>query len=162
MEGEAHTFVEADDPSGTVFFTQSFRGYIPKDSSDVYGTPDFGRGFFVVNAPGLWALLSVDSVSYVILWTGTNCSGDWCGQVREGSTTQRRTNFVYPGNGSALTSVAFLDGHIRSMSDVQLADGTSYLTAEPQDAGTSYFGGGAEIVDKNRYLWNLTNNYYGG
>src|SRR3569832_289850 len=79
MAGEAHQFTEADDPSGTVFYTESQRGYIPTSNTDALGALDTTRGFFGVNAPGLWEALVSSTVPYVIFWSGANGSGDWCG-----------------------------------------------------------------------------------
>jgi hypothetical protein len=45
------------------------------------------------------------------------------------------------------------------MTDRALAAGTTYSTAVP---GGPDGGGGAKIVDKDRYLWNLDDNYFGG
>ena len=73
---------------------------------------------------------------------------------------KRNTNFLYMGyNGGCNTS--FLDGHVKYYKDGALAQGTDYLSATPQDGGSGYFGGGANITDKTKYLWNLTDNYYG-
>ena len=161
MAGEAHAFTEADDPSGTVFYTESQRGYIPTTLTDTIGTLDSTRGFFGINAPGLWEALAPSSVPYVIFWTGANGSGDWCGDVDPLTVgRQRETNFVYIGyNGGC--NASFLDGHVRYYHDAALAAGTDYLSSTPQDGGTGAFGGGANITDKTHYLWNLSNNYYG-
>src|SRR6185369_11283539 len=65
---EAHGFEEADDPSGTVYFTESQRA--PDDAT---------RGFFVVNAPGMWPAFAGNKNGYVAFWSGTAGSGDWVG-----------------------------------------------------------------------------------
>ena len=161
MAGEAHSFTEADDPSGTVFYTESQRGYVPTTTTDTLGQLDTSRGFFGVNAPGLWEVLVSSTVPYVIFWTGANCSGDWCGDV-DPSTPGRQTrqNFLYMGYNNGCNA-SFLDGHVRYYKDSALAAGTDYLSSTPQDGGSGAFGGGANITDKSHYLWNLTNNYYG-
>jgi len=161
MVGESHTFGEADDPSGTVFYTESQRGYQPTSLTDSIGALDSSRGFFGVNAPGLWEVLVSSTVPYVIFWTGTNCSGDWCGDAD--STTvgrQTRENFVYTGYNEGCNA-SFLDGHLKFYKASQLAAGTDYLSSTPQDGGSGAFGGGANITDKTHYLWNLSSNYYG-
>jgi len=57
MVAEPHTFAEADDPANTVFYTVSDRGYIPTTTTDVIGTLDATRGFWAVDAPGVWTAL---------------------------------------------------------------------------------------------------------
>jgi len=161
MTGEAHTFTEADDPSGTVFYTESQRGFVPTTSTDVIGQLDTTRGFFGVNAPGLWEVLVPSTVAYVIFWDGTNCSGDWCGDMNPAVVgRQKNTNYVYIGYNDG-ANATFLDGHVKYLKDAALASGTDYLGSTPQDGGSGYFGGGANITDKVHYLWNLTDNYYG-
>jgi len=161
MAGESHTFTEADDPSGTIFYTESQRGYGATTSTDNLGVLDATRGFFGVDAPGLWEVLVPSSVAYVIFWDGTYCSGDFCGDADSATQgRQKRTNFVYIGYNDG-ANATFIDGHVKYMKDNQLAGGTNYLSSTPQDGGTGYFGGGATITDKTHYLWNLTDNYYG-
>ncbi|MES1227626.1 MAG: prepilin-type N-terminal cleavage/methylation domain-containing protein [Armatimonadota bacterium] len=161
MAGEAHQFTEADDPSGTVFYTESDRGYAPSSNTDTQGALDTTRGFFGVNAPGLWEVLVSSTVPYVVFWNGTNCSGDWCGDMDTTTVGQKRnTNYVYMGYNQGCNT-SFLDGHVKYYKDGALAAGTDYLSATAQDGGSGYFGGGANITDKTKYLWNLTDNYYG-
>jgi prepilin-type N-terminal cleavage/methylation domain-containing protein/prepilin-type processing-associated H-X9-DG protein len=161
MVGESHTFTEADDPAGTIFYTESQRGYGATTSTDNLGVLDATRGFFGVDAPGLWGVLAASSIQYVIFWAGTYCSGDFCGDADSATQgRQKRTNFVYIGYNDG-ANATFLDGHVKYMKDNQLASGTNYLSSTPQDGGTGYFGGGATITDKTHYLWNLTDNYYG-
>ena len=161
MAGEAHQLTEADDPSGTVFYTLSQRGYQPTSNTDTIGVLDTTRGFFGVNAPGLWEVLVSSTVPYVIFWTGTNGSGDWCGDFDPTTVgRQKNTNFCYIGYQDG-TCVTFLDGHVKYYHDSALCIGTDYLSSTPQDGGSGAFGGGANIIDKTHYLWNLTSNYYG-
>ena len=149
MMGEAHTFTEADDPSGTVY-------YVP---SKYYGAT--AEGFFVANAPGLWQVFA-NNVPYVAFWGHSPCSGDWCydlDKTKDGA--QSETNSVYFDRDHK-APITFLDGHVHVMSDVEVADGTDYQTAAPNDgARPNTMGGGSKITDKTHYLWNLTNNYYG-
>jgi prepilin-type N-terminal cleavage/methylation domain-containing protein/prepilin-type processing-associated H-X9-DG protein len=161
MVGEAHTFTEADDPAGTVYITESQRGFVPTNNTDTIGVLDTTRGWFGVNAPGLWEVMAPSNVPYVIWWSGADCSGDWCGDYLPSVTgRQKNTNFVYIGYNDG-ANATFLDGHVKYLKDAALAAGTNYLTATPQDGGTGAFGGGATITDKNPYIWNLTSNYYG-
>jgi len=164
MVGQGHKFDEADDPSNTVFFTVAQRGYIPTTTTDVLGELDTTRGFFGVNAPGLWDLIvPTQTDGVIVFWDGTNCSGDWCGSdinpVQPGVQTSE--NFFYRHAGSTGNNVMFLDGHVSFKNASQLAAGTDYLTASPSDGGTGYFGGGAHITNKSQYLWNLNDYYYG-
>ena len=57
------------------------------------------------------------------------------------------------------TVVAWVDGHAKYMKAGALAAGTDYGTAVPNGLDN---GGGARIVDKSKYLWNLDENYFGG
>src|SRR5256714_9883984 len=140
MRGEAHTFTEADDPSGTVFYTESQRGYIPTSGTDTIGALDTTRGFFGVNAPGLWEVLVSSTVPYVIFWTGTNGSGDWAGDVDPTTVgRQKETNFTYIGYNDGCNA-SFLDGHVKYYHDAALAAGTDYLASTPQDGGSGAFG----------------------
>jgi prepilin-type processing-associated H-X9-DG protein len=137
---ETHKFSDADDPSGTVFFTESQHSML-----------DTTRGFFVINAPGMWPAFEKNKDGYVTFWTGTAGSGDWSGAKATAST-----NFVYTGYNNGC-NVSFLDGHVKYFHTALLAAGTDYLTASPQSDGS-----GARIVDKTHYLWNLSNkNFYG-
>jgi len=161
MQGESHTFTEADDPSGTIFFTESQRGYVPTNGTDNLGVLDTTRGFFGVNGPGLWEVLVSSTVPYVIFWAGTYGSGDFVGD-RDVATVgrQKGTNFIYIGYNDG-ANATFLDGHVKYLKDSALASGTDYLTTTPQDGGSGYFGGGANIIYKIHYRWNLIDNYYG-
>jgi len=163
MVAEPHTFAEADDPANTVFYTVSDRGYIPTTTTDVIGTLDATRGFWAVDAPGIWTALVASNQPYVAFWDGTDCSGDWCGaDVDPGMAgVQTRENFFYKAVGTTGNNVMFLDGHIKFRTALQLAAGTDYPTAPPDDGGTTYFGGGAHITDKSQYLWNLNDFYFG-
>lgn len=152
---ESHKFTEADDPSGTVYFTESQRTL-----------SDQTRGFFVINAPGMWPAFANNKDGYVAFWTGTGGSGDWVGTttacadfITPCPTPTTSTNFVYAGyNGGS--NVSFLDGHVRYYKAAALAAGTDYPSAVAGSRG--HLGSGAKIVDKTKYLWNLTNkNYYG-
>lgn len=162
IEGESHTFTEADDPSGTVFYTASQHGFLPTTTTDVVGTLDSGLGFFSVTAPGMWKM-QVDGSRYIAFWNGTECSGDWCGdRLPNVRGKQRSTQSAYMDPKSSGNNVAFLDGHVKFLKDTQMAAGTDYIRAVPRNFGSQEGrGGGAVITDKNRYLWNLNANYYG-
>ena len=163
MAGESHSYAEAEDLHNTVFFGTSERGYVPQSGTDMVGVEDWQRGFSTINAPGLWNFLSASTVPYVPFWTGTACSGDWCGTDLDPNTSGKQTNegFFYKFPTTLANNVMFLDLHVHYMTAAQLAQGTDYLTATPSDGGTGYFGGGATITDKSAYLWNLNEQYYG-
>jgi len=156
MVGESHAFTDAQDPAKTIFYTESQRGYTPTSNSDPIGELDSTFGFFGVNAPGMWGHLAAhDGASPVIFWTGTNCSGDWCGDADAlTSGQQRRSNFVYIGYNDG-ANASFLDGHVKYLSDSAMAAGTDYLSATPQDGGLGSFGGGCTIIDHTKNLWGL-------
>jgi prepilin-type N-terminal cleavage/methylation domain-containing protein/prepilin-type processing-associated H-X9-DG protein len=161
MSGESHSFTEADDPSGTIFYTESQRGNVTTAAQPVLGELDTTRGFFGVNAPGLWDVLVSSSIPYVIFWAGSECSGDWCGD-RDAATAgrQKESNSVYIGYNDG-ANATFLDGHVKYMKDNALCAGTNYLTATPHSIDPTANGGGATITDKAAYLWNLRDFYYG-
>ena len=148
---ESHTFISADDPSGTVFFTESQR--TPWDNS---------RGFFVVNAPGMWEAFAKGKNGLVAFWTGTAGSGDWVGTetacadfVTPCPKPIKSANFVYTGYSDGCNA-SFLDGHVKYYKTFALASGTDYGAATAKADGS-----GARIIDKSKYLWNFDNNYYG-
>lgn len=155
--GESHGFFEADHPGKTLFYLPSDRGYV---GGSQVGILDATRGFWGVNAPGLWGLVASTS-PYIIFWNGTNCSGDWCGDADPGQDVVPGTDFAYIEPTTGDNNVVFLDGHISTMIPAEMAAGTNYLTSTPNDAGTGYFGGGAVITNKSKYLWNLNDNFYG-
>jgi prepilin-type N-terminal cleavage/methylation domain-containing protein/prepilin-type processing-associated H-X9-DG protein len=161
--GEPRRFFQAEEPEDTVFFAPSTHGNIPVTATDEVGEPDPTRGFSTIMPPGLWAILAASSVPYLSFWTGTRCSGDWCGADidprKPGNQTSEGMFFQDPARLG--NNIAFLDGHVRFMKTVDLAAGTNYLTATPTDGGTGAFGGGASITDKTKYIWNLDDNYYG-
>ena len=161
--GEVHRFFQADNPEATVFFTPTMEGRIPVDVNDKVGTLKIDHGYWGVNAPGLWPVLIASSTPYVIQWTGTNCSGDWCGTDIDPRTpgVQTSENYFYADPKRAGNNTSFLDGHVRFLKTVDLAAGTNYLSATPMDGGSGAFGGGASITDKTHYIWNLDENYYG-
>lgn len=162
MSSECRSFFQAWEPSQTIFYTVTMLGRQSRDNlkSDSIGTPQTERGDFAANAPGMWNPAS--SVPYVQFWTGTDCSGDWCADIdprSAGKQPSTSTNyFEEPGRRN---NVAFLDGHVRALTDVQMAAGTDYLTATPNSAVPDAKGGGSRITDKTKYLWDLDNNYYG-
>src|SRR5579885_1162407 len=65
---ESRSFDQATDPSNTIFLTES-----------QHTMTDVTRGFFVVNAPGMWQAFKNNKDGYVAFWTGTPGSGDWVG-----------------------------------------------------------------------------------
>lgn len=148
---ESHKFTDADDPSGTVYFTETQRSL-----------SDIKRGFFVVNAPGMWEAFANGKNGLVAFWSGTAGSGDWVGTntacadfVTPCPKPIPSANFIYMGiNGGC--NASFLDGHVKYYKAGALAAGTDYMTATAKADGS-----GAHIIDKKKYLWNLDNNFYG-
>jgi prepilin-type N-terminal cleavage/methylation domain-containing protein/prepilin-type processing-associated H-X9-DG protein len=140
---EGRSGTQATDPAQTVFFVNS------RVFSE--GTT---RGFFGANAPGMWEWIAPHP-TYCIFWDETPCGGDWCGSPNSSVKSTASTSMNYQ-NG---TTVSWVDGHAKYMTDRALAAGTTYSTAVP---GGPDGGGGAKIVDKDRYLWNLDDNYFGG
>jgi len=148
---EAHTFTEADDPSGTIFFIESRAGI---------ANP--GKGFFVVNAPGMWNAFKDNNHGLVAYWTGGAGSGDWVGSATacaDGAVPckdpEMSTGFVSTmlNDGANPT---FLDGHVKYTKSMAIAAGTDFMAAS-----ATADGGGAYITDKKHYLWNLTKDYHG-
>ncbi|GMV87438.1 MAG: hypothetical protein AMXMBFR81_03690 [Chthonomonas sp.] len=139
--GEGRGFTQADDPAGTVFFTES----------RVF-TVDNTRGFFGVNAPGMWPQIAPHSV-YCVFWDGNAGSGNWSA----GGPVKHTSSAMIQGNSSS--NVAWLDGHAKNMKDTALAKGTDYSTAVPGASGYSV-PDGAVILDRENYWWNLDNNFY--
>jgi len=133
---EAHSYTEADDPAATVFLTES-RIFLTDDN----------RGYHLVNAPGMWDMIARDDSQYCVIWDGNPCSGDWCGAIPKKSTGS--VSIAYNSG----TNVTWLDGHSKYMKDAALAAGTDYSTAVP---GGLAGGGGAQITDRSKYLWNLS------
>jgi len=161
--GQSHGFAEAEAPNRTVFFAPSDRGLIPQSGTDAYGTQDWQRGFSVIDAPGLWDVLIASTTPYVVFWNGTNCSGDWCGTDLNPDVAGVQTNegYFYKYPVTQGNNTMFLDLHVKFMTAVDLAAGTDYLTATPQDGGSGAFGGGATIIDKSQYIWNLNEQFFG-
>lgn len=163
MSGEARSFNQATQPAKTVFYAVTSQGRLSTDNliSDSVGQVDSIHGSFSVNAPGMW-MGDDEANRYIQFWNGTQCSGDWCGditpQTPDKDPSTNNAYFEMPGRKN---NVSFLDGHVKMMTDVQLAAGTNYLTATPNGKTEGLLGGGARITDKNKYLWNLDNNYYG-
>lgn len=162
MVGEARSFTQAKDPAHTVFYAVSMSGRLSADGlvSDFVGQVGKDRGFFAVNAPGMFSQDPHDR--YTKFWSGVDCGGDWCGDVTPATPDKiRSTSTAYFEEPTRRNNVAFMDGHVRNMTDVQMAAGTDYLTATPHADRAMQRGEGARITDKSKYLWNLDDNYYG-
>lgn len=159
MSGQSRAFFDADHPAKTLFYVTSTRGFVQTSSTDSVGQLDTTRGYFGIDAPGMWALTASSTTPFVIFWNGTNCSGDWCGDANAPALPEMRTqNYAYIEPTLGGNNVAFLDGHAAFESDVAMAAGTNYLTASPSGV---YFGGGAVVTDKSKYMWNLNNDFFG-
>lgn len=130
-------------PEATVFFVDS--------------QYDFGksqRGFFAINAPGMWTkFLSGDRRS-VAFWRGTAGSGDWSQNACPDLSNPCKKPVAWQGFVSTQyndgANVTFVDGHVKYMKASAMAAGTNYLIAT---ASTS--GSGAVITDLKHYLWDL-------
>ena len=148
-ESEAHTFTEADDPSGTIFFIESRAGI---------ANP--GKGFFVVNAPGMWNAFKDNNHGLVAYWTGGAGSGDWVGSGTACADAACKDQGMSTGFVSTMmndgASPTFIDGHVKYMKSMAIAAGTDFMAAS-----ATADGGGAYITDKKHYLWNLTKDYHG-
>ena len=155
--GETHTFAQAKDPANTVFYCVTSRGWVPIDEEG-NAMQDTSRGYYVVNPPGMWGLSKEES-PYLLMYNGAPCSGDWCGDADPKSPGhQRRTGYFYRETILGGNNVAFVDGHVQFMTDLQLTAGTNYWNSVPN--GTDN-GGGAKIIDKSKYIWDLNDDYYG-
>jgi prepilin-type N-terminal cleavage/methylation domain-containing protein/prepilin-type processing-associated H-X9-DG protein len=134
----SRSFTQATDPAGTVFFTQS-RLF----------TIEFQRGYFMANAPGMWPIIAPHD-TYCIIYDGSLGSGNWSRNNPEG----RITSSAYVDNSDG-TNVSFLDGHAKFLKDGALAAGTDYGSTSKTNANE-----GAAVTDKEKYLWNLDDNFF--
>jgi prepilin-type N-terminal cleavage/methylation domain-containing protein/prepilin-type processing-associated H-X9-DG protein len=139
--GESRTFTQCTEPAATIFMADGVRW------------TDIVRGFFNVTAPGMWDAVSPDTVSYIIWWFATDCSGDWCGTVAD-PLARTATFASYLSGGGNL---GWIDGHAKYMKAGQAAQGTTYASAT---VGGLLDGGHSTINDTGKYLWNLDDNYY--
>lgn len=151
-QGAPYSLHQAEKPAETVMFTES--------QNDVGSAR---RGSWVIDAPGIYQQIArYDKAD--IVYTGYGpCSASWCHDIDpEKPGDQKSTAQIYTGyeNGS---NVTWMDGHTSYMKDVALAAGTNFPIAVPQDfgVGEELPRGGAVIIDKSAYLWNLNGNYYG-
>lgn len=159
--GEPRRFFQALQPEKTIFYVPSKATYV---SPVAPGDLSPKRGFFAVNAPGMWEVLHESSVPYVLYWTDAPCAGDWCGQDLDPSAPGVQTSQAqaYMNPASNGNNVAMLDGHVRFLKANQMAAGTDYATAVPKGGpNMNSKPGGTRIVDKTKYLWNLDDFYYG-
>lgn len=139
-EGVGKTFAGASDPENTIFFVSS-----------QHASSEPNRGFFVVNAPGMWPKFSDNKEGYIAFTSGDPRGGDWS---RE-SPDSHWEGFVYTGYNKG-SNASFLDGHVKYMRAIAMAAGTSYAAAKPGSSGS-----GAVIVDKKSYLWDYDGSFYG-
>jgi len=142
---EARFATVATEPAGTILFTEAV--WYPGDTT---------RGWFDVNAPGMWEAMKPDDVTYIIWYSGDDftCSGDWCGTMVD---PLERTGSIYTA-GSGGANFAFLDGHVKYLKAGAAAAGTNYASA------TASAGSPPSVTtiinDTGKYLWNLDDNYY--
>lgn len=135
---------QAIHPSSTIMFAESKAGNVLET-----------RGIIWNNAPGMWRNL-VPSANFCVIYTTPNGSdGDWTANYPAGvggvSTGQ---TYTFGGLGS---NVVRLDSSAKYLNVGALAKGTDYGTAP---VATNSGSGGATIIDKNNYIWNLDDQFY--
>ncbi|MCW5941429.1 MAG: prepilin-type N-terminal cleavage/methylation domain-containing protein [Fimbriimonadaceae bacterium] len=135
---ESRTAAGADEPAGTVLFTQSRH---PTYTSQL--------GYWTATAPGMYPIIAPHP-TYCI-WTNTG----WAKNATAGAHVNDKpyTAEVALRDGSG-SNVAWLDGHAKNLKADALAAGTDWATATDGDLTV--------IVDKSKYLWNFDTNYFGG
>lgn len=144
---ESRSFTQAPDPEKTIYAIESQR------SMD-----DSTRGFFVVNAPGMWKTFENNKDGYVAFSSGGAGSGDWVGTETacadldvlpcpKTGAWNGFTNMTWDKGGD---NACFLDGHVKYYKWAALAQGTDYSTAVANSDGS-----GAQIIDKKKYLWSF-------
>ncbi len=132
---ESRSSTQANDPAATVMFTQSRH---PDYTSDL--------GYFTATAPGMYPFI-VNHDTYCI-WEDAG----WAKNAASGPNAAYTAEInIKSGEGS---NVAWLDGHAKYLKDGALAAGTDYGSSSNPTSTT--------IVDKEKYLWNLDDNYFGG
>ena len=148
---ESRSFTQAEDVSATVMLVQS---------------RDFMRtatlGFVGANAPGMWPIIA-PHLYYCIWYDGSDGSGNWSrlnstpidGIGRDNDTYTSNTYINGKADGS---NTGFMDGHAKFMKTSALAAGTNYMIVDKDNGG--FLVGGAEIIDRDPYMWNLDDNYY--
>jgi prepilin-type N-terminal cleavage/methylation domain-containing protein/prepilin-type processing-associated H-X9-DG protein len=142
---EARFSTQGTEPAGTIFFAES-----------MFNPTDTTRGYFDVNAPGMWEAMKPDDVVYIIWYSGDTftCSGDWCGTMTD--PKQRTAECYTAGSGGA--NFSFLDGHVKYMKAGAAAAGTNYAAATASAGSPPSVT--TVINDTGKYLWNLDDNYY--
>lgn len=147
---DSHKTDEAGDPTNTVLFAAS-QANLSNPS----------RGFFVINAPGMWPTFAKGANGLIGFWGGTPGTGDWVGTATACADASspcpkplRSYGFTYMIDGqNPSAEVAFLDGHMKYVHATDLAAGTNFLTAIAGSAASP--GSGSVIVDKKHYIWDL-------
>ncbi|MCG9893987.1 MAG: prepilin-type N-terminal cleavage/methylation domain-containing protein [Fimbriimonadaceae bacterium] len=134
----SRSYTQATDPSATVMFTQS-RLF----------TLEFQRGYFMANAPGMWPIIAPHD-TYCIIYDGSVGSGNWSKRNAAG----RITSSIYVDAADG-TTVTFLDSSAKYLKEGALAAGTDYMSVDSSTGAE-----GASIVDRERYLWNLDDNFF--
>jgi len=146
VSAEGRSFTQASDSAGTVQWTQS-----------KLFTQSKTQGYFMANAPGMWPIIAPHAV-YCIVWDGNTGSGNWSGAntgiggAPYGEKFYTAQTYTDSAEGSNTT---FLDGHAKYLKAGALAAGTDFGTAAFNNANE-----GAQIVDKDRYIWNLDDVYF--
>ena len=151
---EARSFTQAEDSAATVMIAQS---------RDFTRNPSLG--FYEIQAPGMWPIIA-PHLFYCIWWDGTQGSGNWS-RLNLGGDTFRTGKTSYSIESSTYingtfkadgSNTGFMDGHSKFMKSAALAAGTNYMIVDRNNGG--FWVGGAEILDRDPYLWNLDDNYF--
>jgi prepilin-type processing-associated H-X9-DG protein len=140
---ESRSFTQAQDAAATVMMTQS----------QIF-TINENIGYFKSQAPGMWPIIA-PHLYYCIFWDGTNGSGNWSRLNSPGDPIHASVYVNMKADGS---NTAFIDGHAKFIKTSALAAGTNYMIVDKDNGG--FLVGGAEIIDRDSYIWNLDDNYF--
>ena len=117
-------------------------------------TPGLNRnlGWFQSTAPGMFPIL-VNHTFYCITYDSTTVgSGNWS---RLNAPADSIESSVYNNMQADGSNTSFIDGHAKFMKAAALAAGTNYMIVDKFNKVE-----GAEIINRDPYLWNLNDNYY--
>jgi prepilin-type processing-associated H-X9-DG protein len=139
---ESRSFTQAEDSASTVMLSQS-----------QLFTIDDNIGYFMANAPGMWPIIAPHSY-YCIVWDGSQGSGNWS-RLNDPDPTIEAQIYLDGADG---TNYAFTDGHAKHLKAGAAAAGTNYMIVDKNNGG--FLVSGAEIIDKEPYIWNLDSNFF--
>jgi prepilin-type N-terminal cleavage/methylation domain-containing protein/prepilin-type processing-associated H-X9-DG protein len=133
FDAESRSSTQASEPANTVQFVQSRHpGYTNQ------------YGYYTAAAPGMYPIIAPHPVYCIYFGTG------WAKKDPSGKPYTGETNTQFNEGANTM----FVDGHAKFLKDNQLAAGTDYPTSTNKDA--------TRILDKNIYIWNLDDNFFGG